>query len=226
MIRGIVFDFDGLILDTESPEYQTWRDVFEENGCRLAPETWAHHIGTGATSAIYNPYDDLEQQLGRACERDTLRAQLRARRIEIILAQPVLPGVEDYIADAKRLGLRVGLASSSDREWVVGHLTRLGLHAHFDAMKTLEDVERAKPDPALYVAALDALGLRPDEAIALEDSLNGVRAAKAAGLFTVAVPNPITRLLDFAEADLRLDALSDLPLEMLLKEAEARNHAR
>jgi beta-phosphoglucomutase-like phosphatase (HAD superfamily) len=99
---------------------------------------------------------------------------------------------------------------------VTGHLARLGLTAHFEHIRCQEDVARTKPDPALYLETLRALDVRADQAIALEDSLNGVLAAKGAGLFCVAVPNALIRHLDFCPADLRLDSLADLPLEDLL----------
>ena len=102
----------------------------------------------------------------------------------------------------------------------MGHLERLGLHVHFDAVKTAADVERVKPDPALYLATLDALGLAADEAIALEDSPNGIAAAKAAGLFCVAVPNAMTRDLDVSAANLRLPSLAEMPLAELLAVVE------
>ena len=141
---------------------------------------------------------------------------------ELVLKQAILPGVEEYIREAKARGMKVGLASASWGDWAPGHLERLGLHVHFDAIKTAADVERVKPDPALYLAALDALGLDATEAIALEDSPNGIAAAKAAGLFCVAVPNAMTRDLDVRAADLRLASLAAMPLAELLEIAETR----
>jgi HAD superfamily hydrolase (TIGR01509 family) len=142
----------------------------------------------------------------------------RQRYSELLQAQSILPGVSEYIAEAKRLGLRLGVASSSSRRWVVGHLTDLGLSAHFDCIKCRDDVACVKPDPALYQAAVQALGVPPQEAMALEDSPNGITAAKRAGLYCVAVPNPLTRQLSLAHADFLLNSLADLPLERLLLE--------
>ena len=152
-------------------------------------------------------------------DRAAIRARRRRCHAELVAAQPLLPGVLDYIAAAGRLGLRLGVASSSSRDWVVGHLTRLGLDRHFAAVICADDVARTKPDPALYLAALAALDLRPEEAVALEDSPNGIAAAKAAGIFCVAVPNPLTRRLSLAAADLQLASLADLPLDRLLERA-------
>jgi HAD superfamily hydrolase (TIGR01509 family) len=124
--------------------------------------------------------------------------------------------VLQYIADAKRLGLKLAVASSSDRAWVERHLERLGLLKEFDCIKCAEDVEQVKPNPDLYLAVLDELGLRALEAIALEDSPKGITSAKAAGVFCVAVPNALTRQLATDHADLRLDSLAEVPLEALI----------
>jgi HAD superfamily hydrolase (TIGR01509 family) len=217
-IRALIFDFDGLILDTELPEFRSWEEVYAAHGCALAFDDWAACIGTA--DLVFSPYDDLEAKLGRPLDRAAIRAARRARWDELILAEAALPGVVGYIDDARAMGLRLAVASSSTREWVVGHLTRLGLIDAFDCVKCSDDVERTKPDPALYRAALAALGLRPEEAIVFEDSPNGVLAAKRAGLYCVAIPNALTGRLPLDHADRRLVSLADLPLATLLAEVE------
>ncbi len=219
MIRGLIFDFDGLILDTELPDFESWQEMFVEHGASLPLSAWAPLIGTASS---FDLYDYLEQQAGRTIDRADVRERRRRRFHERVIEQRILPGVEECIGEAKRRGLKIGLASASSPDWVLGHLARLGLHVHFDAVKTSADVERVKPDPALYRAALDALGLDATEAIALEDSPNGIAAAKAAGLFCVAIPNAMTRDLDLRAADLHLASLADLPLAQLLEIAENR----
>jgi HAD superfamily hydrolase (TIGR01509 family) len=145
-----------------------------------------------------------------------IRVRHRRRYTELTQGQSILPGVLDYLTDAKRLGLKLGVASSSPREWVVGHLVQFGLREHFDCITCADDATRIKPDPELYRLALAALDLYADQAIALEDSPHGVLAAKRAGLFCVAVPNPVTRQLSLDHADLYLRSLADVPLEKLL----------
>lgn len=217
-IRGLVFDFDGLILETEEPDFRSWQEVYAAFGCTLPFAKWAAHIGT--VEATFNPYDELEAQLGRPVDRAAIRARRRQRFADLVAAQAVLPGVLEYLAVAERLGLRLGVASSSSRAWVVGHLARLGLADRFAAIACAEDVPRTKPDPALYRAALAALDLRGDAAIALEDSPNGIAAAKRAGLYCVAVPNALTRHLPLQAADLQLASLADLPLALLLEQVQ------
>ena len=215
MIRGLIFDFDGLILETEGPDYHSWGELYEGYGGELPLERWAGIIGTADHG--FDPYAELEAQLGHPLDRAEVRARRRARYAEVVADQEVLPGVLEYIADARRLGLRLGIASSSNRDWVAGHLERIGLLACFDAFACQGDVPRTKPDPGLYLRVLEALEVRPEEAIALEDSPNGIAAAKAAGLFCVAVPNDLTRGLTLSGADLRLGSLAELPLPQLLE---------
>ena len=135
--------------------------------------------------------------------------------------QQLLPGVENYLADARRLGLRMAIASSSGSTWVMEHLERFGIYEHFDAIVSREDVTRTKPDPELYRVALQRLSVSPLESIAFEDSTNGIRAAKAANLFCVAVPNPLTADLDLGEADLQLASLEAASLSELIGRIEA-----
>jgi HAD superfamily hydrolase (TIGR01509 family) len=218
MIKALIFDFDGLILDTEGPDYQAWQETYESFGCTLPLTEWAAEIGT---FGVFDPYDYLARQLGRAIDRAAVGARRRARCAELIEQQAILPGVEDYLRDARERGLRVGIASSSSRSWVVGHLERFGLDKSFDCIKTADDVARVKPDPALYLAALDALGAQAHEALAFEDSPNGSLAATRAGIYCVAVPNPVTQQLALDVAHLRLASLAELPLGELLGRIEA-----
>jgi HAD superfamily hydrolase (TIGR01509 family) len=222
MIQAIVFDFDGLILDTEYPDYMSWLEIYRAYGAHLPLSAWERSIGSMDLD-LFDPYAYLEAQLGRPVDREEIRARRRPRLDEMMAAQGLLPGVEDYLAGARRLGLKVGLASSSARAWVTSYLTRLGLNgATFDCLCCGDEVKRTKPDPELYLAVLGALAVRGDQTVALEDSPNGVAAAKAAGLYCVAVPSMLTRWLAFDQADLRLNSLADMPLERLLEQVERK----
>jgi HAD superfamily hydrolase (TIGR01509 family) len=215
MIQALIFDFDGLILETEGPAYQSWLELYQTFGLDLPFSVWEGWIGT--SDPVFDPHPDLERRLGQALDWARIEAPRRAREMSLVEAQPLLPGVLVYLEEAKRLGLKVGLASSSGRNWVVGHLTRRGLLGYFDCLRTREDVQRTKPDPELYLSVLQAFGLQGKQAIALEDSPKGVLAAKRAGLFCVAVPNDLTRGLTFEGVDLRLDSLEEINLERVIQ---------
>ena len=212
-MKLIVFDFDGLILDTEVPVYDAWQELYVEHGQALPLERWAECIGTADT---FDPCADLAERVGRALDAQALRRRHRARTDTLIAEQRVLPGVVDRLEEARVMGITLAVASSSDRAWVEGHLARLGLLDHFHTVRCAEDVPRVKPDPALYRAVLEATGVRAADAVALEDSPNGVLAAKRAGLACVAVPNALTAQLDLGGADLRLSSLADVSLTTLL----------
>ena len=131
----------------------------------------------------------------------------------------MLPGVLDYMREARELGLKLGVASSSNRAWVEGHLKSRGLLDEFISIKGGDEVPNVKPAPDLYLAVASDLGVRPKDAMAIEDSAHGVAAAKAAGLFCVAVPNPMTTDLSLDGADLRLASLCALGLEAVVADA-------
>jgi len=216
MIKGLIFDFDGLIVDTEWPDYESWQQVYQHYGCDLAVEKWGQIVG-GTGASDFDPHEHLEELCGKKLDREEIWISRRKQYLGELSAQPILPGVLDYLDEAERLGLQLAIASSSPENWVRGHLARLGIYQRFDAIKTADDVKRTKPDPELYLATLETLSIKPSEGIVFEDSPNGVRAAKAAQLFCVAVPNPVTVQLKFDGADLRLNSLEDKKLGELLE---------
>jgi HAD superfamily hydrolase (TIGR01509 family) len=213
MIRAIVFDFDGLILETEEPIYRSWLEVYQAHGEDLPYHRWVQTVGS--TSALFHPQHHLEERLGRPLPQDVLDQRV-ARRTELVLAEKVRPGVVELIDAARAAGIKVGVASSSTSVWVAGHLARLGIIDRFDCLRCRDHVANAKPAPDLYLAVLECLAVKPDEAVAIEDSPNGITAAKLAGLRCVAIPNAITSQLDLTEADLVVPSLAGLTLAGLL----------
>jgi HAD superfamily hydrolase (TIGR01509 family) len=214
LIRALIFDFDGLIVDTEGPVYRSWEEVYRANGVALPFELWVKTVGS--SNQAFHPQHYLEEQLGRPLAQDVIDRRIE-RRVEMVLAQPLLPGVAGLVDAARGRGMKVGVASSSSREWVQGHLQRLGVLDQFDCVRTRDDVEHVKPEPDLYLAVIECLGIPAGETLAIEDSPNGISAAKLAGLRCVAVPNPITAGLDLSQADLRLSSLADVTLPQLLE---------
>ena len=214
----LIFDFDGLILDTESTAFQNWTEIYRSYGVDLPVSVWGQCIGT--SHHAFNVYEYLEGQVGRPLDRAELKRAYRKREQELIVDLKPRPGVVEYLEEAQKLKIALAVASSSDQDWVVGHLSRLGLAERFHSIRTSNDVERVKPDPELYDLTLTFMGVSPHRAIAFEDSPNGIKAARAAGIYCVAVPNPVTRQLPLDHADYRIESMADLSLRELLHTIE------
>ncbi len=213
-IRAFLFDFDGLILDTETASRAGWAWLYREHGHELPPEKWALMVGTVGG---WDPMGHLEQLTGESLEWEALNERRSAHELTLLEAEELRPGIADYLAAAERYDLKRAIVSSSSRRWIDHQLARLERAIGWDAIVTADhDEERAKPRPTLYLEALDALGVEADEAVAFEDSPNGIRAAKAAGIFVVGIPNSVTQDLALDEADLVVDSLAELPPDELL----------
>jgi HAD superfamily hydrolase (TIGR01509 family) len=209
MIRALIFDFDGLILDTETALIDAYGDVHEAHGHAFDRPLFTRSVGHA--DYAFDPW----KQFGAAADREALEALRRAFNAKRNEAQPILPGVVKLIEEARAEKLKVGLASNSGHVHVRGHLGRLGLAEKFDFIACREDVPSPKPEPDLYKLVLNHFGLRGVEAIAFEDSHTGTLAAKRAGVWVVAVPNPSTGHHDFDHVDLRVESLADCRLAQL-----------
>jgi HAD superfamily hydrolase (TIGR01509 family) len=214
-IRAFLFDFDGLILDTETASRAGWQWLYAEHGHVLPPEKWKLMIGTVGG---WDPWGHLEELAGGPLDRETLNERRFAHELSLIETEELRPGISDYLAAAERLGLKRAIVSSASRRWIDRHLERLERTIGWDTIVTADhDAERAKPRPTLYLEALDELGVAANEAVAFEDSPNGALGAKRAGIYVVGIPNAVTRELDLAgTADLVVDSLADLPPDELL----------
>ena len=218
-VRALLLDFDGTMVDTESVDWRSWEEVFAQHGVEVPRERFLLRIGT-----LNGPdeLDELDALLDAPVDREAVQAARRVRERELIAEEPLRPGVDRLLEEARALGLEVAIVSSSSRDWVQPHLERLAIEHHVAFVHCADgDRDRCKPSPALYVEALDQLGVRAAEAIALEDSTNGIAAAKAAGIFCVAYPNPVTSGLDLSAADVVVHSLEDVPLAALLERAAA-----
>jgi HAD superfamily hydrolase (TIGR01509 family) len=220
-IKALIFDFDGLILDTETPDYQTWQSIYREHGFELPAEEWGKIVGGWGLSK-FDAAAHLSLLSQGRLDSVSLRERHRSESAAITLTQRVLPGVLDIIHGAKRMGLKVAIASSSPHSWVDTHAKRLGIFDYFDKVICEDEVGigRTKPNPDLFLLALKQLQVEKNEAIVFEDSPNGVRAARSAGIFVVAVPNPVTSRLTIEDADLTLTSLTDLSLHELLNKVK------
>lgn len=213
-----MLDFDGLIIDSEWLIFETARDKFAHHGHELTVEMWSTVIGTN------NDLDDTwwDRLCGHAGitgfdledYNATYLAQPRKGRFDL----PALPGVVELIEELDAAGVPIGVASSSALGWLDAHLERLGLRQRFGAVIGSDVVGGVgKPRPDVYLRACADLAADPTRSIAVEDSANGVTAAKAAGMRAVAVPSQITRFNDLSHADLVVDSVADLDLARLAR---------
>lgn len=209
MLQAVIFDFDGLMVDTEWPAYEAWSHIFGRYKQTLPLEKWVAAVGTFHG---FDPVAYLSELTGEKLDQKTLFEEKESLKAEACSMAPAMPGVTERIAEARSLGLKVAVVSTSDREWVESHLRRLGLWGKFDDVITREDVKKVKPDPEPYLKAADRLKVEPKNCVVFEDSLNGVRAAKSAGMICVAVPNRVTHQIDFGIADRRVASLLDVRL--------------
>jgi putative hydrolase of the HAD superfamily len=218
-IAALLFDFDGTIMDSETAVFDAYRRLYAEHGHELLLDEWAGGVGT---LGGFDPVADLEARLGREIDE----AALAGRSWEDIASagEPGLrPGVRTYVDEARARRISLGIVSSNDRAWVDRHVARLGVGEVWDVVVTADgDEARAKPSPDLYLDALTLLGVEAPDAVAVEDSPNGIAAAKAAGLFCVAAPNAVTAALDLSAANVVVPTLAELPFDRLLELATDR----
>ncbi|MEM7146481.1 MAG: HAD-IA family hydrolase [Verrucomicrobiota bacterium] len=219
-MKGIIFDFDGLILDTEVPIFRAWQECYEAHGEELSLEEYARCVGTDMED--YHPGEELNRRVGGKLDQEEWEAKRRDRVFEMLEGAEPMPGVRKVLIEAEALGLPCAVASSSTVEWVKGWLERLGIAGAFATVRCIDHVHRPKPNPALFLRAAEDLNFAPAEVMVLEDSLNGLRAARAAGSPCVVVPNEITSHLDFEEATMRLETLGGVSLRDLVGEVASR----
>ncbi|MBP7948065.1 MAG: HAD-IA family hydrolase [Verrucomicrobiales bacterium] len=213
MLRRLIFDFDGLIADTESAIYAAWRELYQSQGHDLAVEQYVQCVGS--TFLSFDPMAALEKLVGHSVDWEPLLRRKDARIREMHRQMDTLPGVRTLLAEANSHGVECAVASSSEAAWLFPWLERLGIRQHFRHICCRDDTARAKPAPDLFLLAMDKLGVGPDESLVLEDSANGLKAAVAAGVPCIVVPNAITRHSDFSQAAAILPSLEGRTLREL-----------
>jgi HAD superfamily hydrolase (TIGR01509 family) len=212
-IKALVFDFDGLLMDTETTLLESWRYEWRQHGLELdASRFFADHGGDVSEQR----YEELAMAVGAGYDRAVSHARRSAYRDGLQRSLRPAPGIVAWLDEAAGLGLRLAVASSSATWWVTGNLTRVGLLPRFDVLACGEEVAEHKPDPAVYLLALERLGVDASAALAFEDSPHGVAAARAAGMRCVAIPNAYTPASRFTGADVVLRSATDASLAELL----------
>ncbi|WP_432840687.1 HAD family hydrolase [Dactylosporangium sp. CA-092794] len=212
-IDALVFDFDGLLMDTESTLLECWRAEWRHHGLRLDETRFFADHGGDVTE---QRYADLAAAVGPNYDRVASHARRIAHRDALHARLGLAPGIREWLDEAGVLGLPVAVASSSPRSWVEGHLVRSGDLDRFAVRAFGDEVPGHKPDPGVYLLALRRLGVAPGRAVAFEDTPHGVAAAKAAGLRCIAVPNAYAGPERFAAADLVLPSAAQRSLADVL----------
>jgi HAD superfamily hydrolase (TIGR01509 family) len=217
MLKALIFDFDGLILDTETPEALVWQSIYNEHGFKLPVDEWEKTIG-GYGLSNFDAADHLALLSQGRLDSVSSRVSHRNKFEKIILASSILPGVIPMIEKAKEKGLLVAIGSSSPHSWVDMHTKRLGIFHYFDQIICQDDVPlgRTKPNPDIFLKVLEQLNVRKDEAVVFEDSPNGVLAARRAGIFVVAVPNALTLKMGVI-GDITVSSLAELSVHELIE---------
>jgi HAD superfamily hydrolase (TIGR01509 family) len=220
VIRALLFDFDGVIVDTEVATYQSWRDVYARFGVDLALEDWLPAVGSGSsTSGAFDAIAHLERLTGAAVDRQAVVAQRTQRKAELYARAPLLPGVRERLAEAQARGLKTAIVTRNREDRVSATCATVGLDHAWQALVCANE-EPTRDKAELYRHALAVLHVPASGALAFEDSPSGVEAAKRAGLRCAAVPNEITRGATFEEADLVLASLAEHSLDEILGLAE------
>jgi HAD superfamily hydrolase (TIGR01509 family) len=204
---AIVFDFDGLICDTEGAQVEAVSALFERYNATFPLDRWLQTIGTSTAEDNWVPW--LAEQVTGTFDPVKAFADFKAHNRELVGALKPNPGIESILDMAASAKVPVAIASSSPSSWIVPLLHSLGLRQAFDIVVSREHVVHAKPAPDLYLLAMKRLGLPDaDRAVALEDSRNGSLAAVAAGMHCVAVPGPVTARQDFSHVQRRVSSLA------------------
>ncbi|MFB9428505.1 HAD family hydrolase [Streptoalloteichus tenebrarius] len=211
----MIFDHDGVLVDSIQADFLAWSTLFAEWGVELPTQVWARACGLplGGEALL----ERLASTSPRAGDKERLRDRL-SELWDLFLTPDnvtVVPGVPEFLTHLSAAGFRLAVASAASRNWVGRWLRHYDLAHHFETVVGADDVPAAKPDPAVYLEAARRLGVAPAACVAFEDSLAGVAAAKAAGMTVVAVPTPLTRALDYSAADHVVRQLADVPPHLL-----------
>ncbi|HMB82377.1 MAG TPA: HAD-IA family hydrolase [Vicinamibacterales bacterium] len=211
---AVIFDFDGIVIDSETPEYESHRRIYERCGVTLTVDEWCGVIGTWSEGHDEQWFTRLCAQSPDAPAREVYFAERRRIFDAIVPADP-MRGVRDLLTALRAAGIPSAIASSAPARWVVGAVERLGIRPLFDAVVTGDEVTHRKPAPDVYLEAARRLGVDPARSVAIEDSGPGIAAARAAGMKAVAIPHWLTEGHDLSAANLTVTHAGELTLDRL-----------
>jgi HAD superfamily hydrolase (TIGR01509 family) len=213
-LAAVIFDFDGIVLDSETPEYESHRRIYEQCGVTLTVDEWCGVIGTWSEGHDERWFTRLCAEARDAPARDVYFAERRRIFDEIVPADP-MRGVSELLASLRDAAVPIAIASSAPARWVVTAVERLGIRPMFGAVVTGDEVAHRKPSPDVYLEAARRLGVDPLQSVAIEDSGPGLTAARAAGMKVVAIPHWLTERHDLSGADLTVAHARELTVDRL-----------
>jgi HAD superfamily hydrolase (TIGR01509 family) len=211
MIKGIIFDMDGVIIDSNHIHYENWNSVFEKRFSVTIPkDEFASRLGESAkhfTEYFINrfklnvTFEELSAELIGAYRDNSHKIILKAGIKE------ALPRLKDKY--------RIALATGANKEMAMHTVATFEIADYFDFIIAGNEVKRAKPDPEIFLKAAEVIGLKPEECVVIEDAYLGIKAAKAAGMKVISIPDELTKYQDHRIADLRLSSISQLTEDVL-----------
>ena len=213
-LQAVVLDFDGVILDSETAEFEAHRRIFERCGARLTIEEWTSQIGLWSEGQGTRWHERLRALSPAAPDLESFQAEKSRLFAELLSVRP-MPGIEALLDELERADVPVAIASTSPAHWVVGAAARVGIGTRVRTIVSANDVVRRKPAPDVYLEAVRRLSAEPARSVAIEDSGPGVRSALAAWLKTVAIPHHLTDGHDLTGAHLRVASATELTLPAL-----------
>jgi HAD superfamily hydrolase (TIGR01509 family) len=213
-LEAVIFDFDGVVLDSENAEYESHRRIYERCGVPLSVDEWCRAIGLWTEGHDDQRFVRLREQSASAPEREAYHEERRRIFQSLVPAEP-MRGIRDLLLALQTAAVPTAIASTAPSRWVVPSAERIGVRQLFHTVVTGDDVPRRKPAPDVYLEAARRLGASPARSVAIEDSGPGITAACAAGMKTVAIPHWLTEPHDLSQADLRVAHAGELTLERL-----------
>ena len=211
--KAVIFDLDGLIIETEAIYCKIWKREFRKVGLAFDMAAYQNLIGAHHIPDGYRPHEELAARLNNGVSAHDLHRAVEREAYQTIQHEEALPGVLQILDEAEKRGFLLAVGSSSEQEWVHGHLKRLGIFDRFATVVTADDVKNAKPAPDIFLKVLENLDVAPQNALVLEDSNNGVVASHRAGIRVIAVPNEVTTGQDFSLATAIIPSLEALNLD-------------